>query len=353
MGVAFFSVALLLGTPASDGFLFAVGVTVAVVPEGLLPTITLSLAMGAQRMAERRALVRHLEAVETLGSTTFICTDKTGTLTRNEMSVVEVWMPDGSVTVQGNGYDPSGEITCTPPGCRGSLSDLALAARRCSSGHAALEDGQWVAQGDPMEAALDTLGRRAGVDVTADSQAAPERARFPFDVRFCHGCGSAVAEADAHAEYKQVTVLFADVVHSMDIAAAVGPERLREIMAELVNRATVVVQRYGGTVDKFTGDGLMAVFGAPIALEDHAFRACLAALGIQSEAERLAVKIQDRDGVDLQLRVGLNSGQVIAGEIGSGPLGYTAVGEHVGMAQRMESVAPPGGVTLRMCDKII
>ena len=166
------------------------------------------------------------------------------------------------------------------------------------------------------------------------------------NARFCHGCGSTVTEADTHAEYKQVTVLFADVVHSMDIASAVGPERLREIMAELVNRATVVVQRYGGTVDKFTGDGLMAAFGAPIALEDHAFRACLAALGIQSEAERLAVKIQDRDGVDLQLRVGLNPGQVIAGEIGSGPLGYTAVGEHVGMAQRMESVAPPGGVTL-------
>ena len=254
MGVAFFSVALLLGTPASDGFLFAVGVTVAVVPEGLLPTITLSLAMGAQRMAERRALVRHLEAVETLGSTTFICTDKTATLTRNEMSVVEVWMPDGSVTVQGNGYDPSGEITCTPPGCRGSLSDLALAARRCSSGHAALEDGQWVAQGDPMEAALDTLGRRAGVDVTADSQAAP-RAR-PVSVRrpvLPWLWLERVAEADAHAEYKQVTVLFADVVHSIGHSGrGLGPERLREIMAELVNRATVVVQRYGGTVDKFT-----------------------------------------------------------------------------------------------------
>ena len=76
-----------------------------------------------------------------------------------------------------------------------------------------------------------------------------------------------------------MTVLFADVVHSMDIAAAVGAERLREIMTELVNRAAVVVQRYGGTVDKFTGDGIMAVFGAPAALEDHAVRACLAALG--------------------------------------------------------------------------
>ena len=99
-------------------------------------------------------------------------------------------------------------------------------------------------------------------------------------------------------------------------------------------------------MDKFTGDGIMAVFGAPVALEDHAIRACLAALGVQEEAKGLAADVQDRDGVDLRLRVGLNSGQVIAGEIGSGPFGYTAIGEQVGMAQRMESVAPPGGVML-------
>ncbi len=143
-----------------------------------------------------------------------------------------------------------------------------------------------------------------------------------------------------------MTVLFADVVHSMDIASAVGAERLREIMADLADRCAAVVERYGGTVDKFTGDGIMAVFGAPVALEDHAVRACLAALGVQEEAKRLAVDVRERDGVDLQLRVGLNSGQVIAGEIGSGALGYTAIGEQVGMAQRMESVAPPGGVML-------
>ena len=106
------------------------------------------------------------------------------------------------------------------------------------------------------------------------------------------------------------------------------------------------MKRYGGTVDKFTGDGIMAVFGAPLALEDHAVRACLAALGIQDETERLAAEVNDRDGIDLRLRVGLNSGQVIAGEIGSGPFGYTTIGEQVGMAQRMESVAPPGGVML-------
>jgi adenylate cyclase len=82
--------------------------------------------------------------------------------------------------------------------------------------------------------------------------------------RFCDGCGAPVTEHDTHAEYKQVTVLFADVVQSMDIAAAVGAERLREIMTELVDRSSVVVQHLGGTVDKFTGDGIMAVFGAPV-----------------------------------------------------------------------------------------
>src|ERR1700720_4280462 len=164
--------------------------------------------------------------------------------------------------------------------------------------------------------------------------------------KFCSECGAAVSPVPKPAEYKQVTVLFADVVHSMDIAAAVGAERLREIITDLADRCAAVVTRYGGTVDKFTGDGIMAVFGAPVALEDHAVRACLAALGVQEEAKRLAVDVRERDGVDLQLRVGLNSGQVIAGEIGSGALGYTALGEQVGMAQRMESVAPPGGVML-------
>src|ERR1700747_2603970 len=118
------------------------------------------------------------------------------------------------------------------------------------------------------------------------------------NARFCHGCGSPVKDGDTRAEYKQVTVLFADLVHSMDIAAAVGAERLREIMAELVNRATGVVQHFGGTVDKFTGEGIMAVFGAPMALEDHAVRACRAALGVQGDTVRLAGDVKERDGVN-------------------------------------------------------
>ncbi|RDH78885.1 cyclase [Mycolicibacterium moriokaense] len=165
------------------------------------------------------------------------------------------------------------------------------------------------------------------------------------NAKFCDECGAPTTAAAHTPEYKQVTVLFADVVRSMDIAAAVDTERLREIMTVLVERAAAVVNRYGGTAE-YNGDGVMALFGAPVALEDHAVRGCLAALAIQDEANRLSADVQRRDGVALQLRVGLDSGQVIAGEIGSGSMGYAATGHHVGMAQRIESAAPPGGVLL-------
>ena len=169
---------------------------------------------------------------------------------------------------------------------------------------------------------------------------------LPDDARFCLQCGATIAAPHSPAEYKQVTVLFADVVRSMDIAAAVGAERLREIMTELLDRSAAVVKRYGGTVNQFTGDGIMAVFGAPVTLEDHAFRAGLSALEIQKATEAIASEVKRCDGIEFRLRIGLNSGQVIAGEVGTSPLGYTAIGEQVGMAQRMESVAPPGGVML-------
>jgi class 3 adenylate cyclase len=170
--------------------------------------------------------------------------------------------------------------------------------------------------------------------------------RLRKNAKFCDECGAPAAPSGDTAEYKQVTVLFADVVRSMDLAASLELERYREIMTELVERSAALVQRYGGGTVESTGDGVMAIFGAPIALEDHAFRGCLTALAIQEEAERLAGEVARSDGVDLRLRVGLNSGPVIAGEIGSGSLGYAATGETIGFAQRMESVAPPGGVML-------
>jgi calcium-translocating P-type ATPase len=178
VGGTFFGIAVLVGASTTDGLLFAIGVTVALVPEGLLPTVTLSLAFGAQRMAGRNALVRRLESVETLGSTTFICTDKTGTLTCNEMEVVEAWTPSGSALVRGSGYAPTATVTA-PVEAAGALDELAAAALRCSDGRVHEQEGAWVPEGDPMEAALHAFALRLGMAV-ADG---PAVARFPFDAR--------------------------------------------------------------------------------------------------------------------------------------------------------------------------
>ncbi|MGH9678647.1 MAG: HAD-IC family P-type ATPase, partial [Candidatus Acidiferrales bacterium] len=182
VGSIFLVIALLVGIRLTDGFLFALGVTVALVPEGLLPTVTLSLAMGAQRMAARGALVRRLESVETLGSTTFICTDKTGTLTQNEMSVVEAWTPKGQASIEGPGYDPTGTVHAEP-GLLSLLKELALSAALYSNGRAVSCEGRWVAQGNPLEVSLDVFARRLKVDVQAEEEISPAIRRFPFDPR--------------------------------------------------------------------------------------------------------------------------------------------------------------------------
>ncbi|WP_182526531.1 cation-translocating P-type ATPase [Nocardioides dongkuii] len=162
-GVALGIGSVLLGLGLTEAFLFGVGVSVALVPEGLLPTVTLSLARGAQLMARRQALVRRLDAVETLGATTFICTDKTGTLTQNRMSVVAVATTAGTVRIAGEGYSPDGTLDGSPQAVerarRGAAAALACVTGRVSRG----PDGTWVAEGDPMEAAIHALALRAGV----------------------------------------------------------------------------------------------------------------------------------------------------------------------------------------------
>jgi calcium-translocating P-type ATPase len=194
-GAVFLVIAALVGIRLTDAFVFALGVMVALVPEGLLPTVTLSLAWGAQRMAEHKALVRRLEAVETLGSTTFICTDKTGTLTLNEMSVVEVWTPFGRSSVQGRGYDPHGAIDVDPVQ-RSALYELALSASYCSNGSVARRGDRWVAQGNPLEAALYVFACRMGIDPRIRQTAGS--VIFPFDPR--RRRMSAVADARLHVK---------------------------------------------------------------------------------------------------------------------------------------------------------
>lgn len=161
VGVVLSSAALALGSTVTQALLFGVGVMVALVPEGLLPTVTLSLARGAQRMATQNALVRRLEAVETLGATTFICTDKTGTLTRNEMSVAEAWTAGGILLTSGSGYDPHGEVNGRPEAIT-VARQAARGALACVVGRTVEREGHWVAEGDPMDVALDTFARRLG-----------------------------------------------------------------------------------------------------------------------------------------------------------------------------------------------
>ncbi|MDX6608357.1 MAG: hypothetical protein QOF85_282 [Solirubrobacterales bacterium] len=146
--------------------------------------------------------------------------------------------------------------------------------------------------------------------------------------------------AQLGGERKQVTVLFADVQGSMDMAERQDPEQWHAIMQRFFSTLADAVHRFEGTVDKFTGDGIMAVFGAPVAHEDHARRACYAALKMLDDVGEYAAELRRKHGLNFSTRIGINSGEVVAGEIGEG--GYTAVGHTVGLAQRMEALAEPG-----------
>jgi adenylate cyclase len=163
--------------------------------------------------------------------------------------------------------------------------------------------------------------------------------------RFCEVCGA--ARAGLEGERKQVTILFADVVDSMALSQRVDPEDWHGIMGRLLQLLASGVHRYGGTVDKFTGDGVMAIFGAPLAHEDHARRACHAALELKRDLVGWVAEVRGSHDLDVAVRIGLNSGEVVVGSIGDeGAMSYTAIGHTVGLAKRMEEVARPGHICL-------
>src|SRR4051794_16036137 len=130
---------------------------------------------------------------------------------------------------------------------------------------------------------------------------------------------------------------------SMDLAEQQDPEEWRKIMQRFFSILAAAVERFDGTVDKFTGDGIMAVFGAPVAHEDHAQRACYAALQMLEDVADYAAELRRGSGLNFSTRIGINSGEVVAGAIGQGSDSeYTAIGHTVGLAQRMEALAEPG-----------
>ncbi len=214
MGViVFFLTSLLVGMEVKESFIFAIGIIVALVPEGLLPTVTLALAIGVQRMARRNALVRRLSAVETLSATTVICTDKTGTLTKNEMTLRSLWIPSTEIEVTGVGYDPTGEVLIPERGEKGRQTEgkgithphplrrfksplpispldvqvkfLLAGAALCSNAKLIHLTGpsRWEEIGDPTEAALIVAAIKAGLNPEELQRQSPRVREIPFDSR--------------------------------------------------------------------------------------------------------------------------------------------------------------------------
>ena len=183
-GLAFFGVSLLLGSPAHDGFLFGIGVIVALVPEGLLPTLTLSLAMSATRMAHRGALVRHLESVETLGATTVICSDKTGTMTTNQMTARAARTSTRDLRTTNAGWAPGGTLLESDlpldADALAELDPLLRAAALCGDARLESFHGQWRCVGDPTEGALLAFAHKGGVHRDEVERFTPRVREFPF-----------------------------------------------------------------------------------------------------------------------------------------------------------------------------
>ena len=198
-------------------------------------------------------------------------------------------------------------------------------------------------------------------------------ASTPPGKKFCGQCGSPLAEAkpvhpvdysrpqtytpkfladkiltsrqSIEGERKLVTVLFADLANYTAMSEKLDPEEVHQIMDGCFKILMDEVHKYEGTVDKFTGDGVMALFGAPIAHEDHARRACYAALGIQKALDAYGDRVKEESKIAFKMRVGLNSGPVMVGAVGSDlRMDYTAVGDTVNLASRMETLADPGAI---------
>jgi class 3 adenylate cyclase/tetratricopeptide (TPR) repeat protein len=192
----------------------------------------------------------------------------------------------------------------------------------------------------------------------------------PAGARFCNDCGAHLAaptitpeprsytprhlvekilasRSALRGERKLVTVLFADVARSMELAERVDPEEWHRLLDRLFRILAGGVHRYEGTINQYTGDGIMALFGAPIAHEDHAQRACAAALDLARELGVLAEDVRRESGLEFAVRMGLNSGEVVVGRIGDDlRMDYTAQGHVVGLAARVQQLAPPGGITV-------
>ncbi|MBL8619958.1 MAG: HAD-IC family P-type ATPase [Myxococcales bacterium] len=235
------AIGLARGLPIGAVVMVAISQVVGVIPEGLPVAMTIALAIGVQRMARRRVVVRRLTAVETLGSTTVICTDKTGTLTRNEMTVTAVWLPDGrALTVTGVGYAPTGALRdgdaplpAPPPA---AVQALLEAAALCNDAHLHHDGDQWKPIGDPTEVALCTLAAKGGVDVDALRARHPRRGELPFTA-----ATKLMATAHAGPDGREVVLIKGAPEEVLALCADADRAAVRAAVEALAGRALRVL----------------------------------------------------------------------------------------------------------------
>ncbi|OIO55741.1 ATPase [Candidatus Peregrinibacteria bacterium CG1_02_54_53] len=262
------------GQPILDMIIFGVALAVAVVPEALPAVVTISLAIGVQRMVKRNALIRHLPAVETLGSTSVICSDKTGTLTRDEMTVRRIWMWDETYDVTGSGYEPKGEFQkdkqhIDPPE---TLRDLLRAAVLASDTRLVRgEGGTWSIKGDPTEGSLVVVAAKAGIHKDREDELAPRKSEIPFTseskrmvtlletpqglTAFAKGAPEVIVESCGYIRTPEgTTALTADVkTKVLTVARTMANDALRLL--------AVAVKETGDITDTGAGMTLLGLIG--------------------------------------------------------------------------------------------
>ena len=239
-------------------------------------------------------------------------------------------------------------MTC--PRCHTENREGARFCRKCGATFAAVCAGC----GTPVEAGSKFCDR-CGAPLAATPAPPAAAPRFASPERYTpqHLAERILtSKAALEGERKQVTVLFADLKGSMELLADRDPEEARKLLDPVLERMMEAVHRYEGTVNQVMGDGIMALFGAPLAHEDHAVRACYAALRMQESVKQYAEEVQRRTGIPMQIRVGLNSGEVVVRSVGSDlRMDYTAVGQTTHLAARMEQLAT-GGRSLLTADTL-
>ncbi|EHJ91790.1 Cation-transporting ATPase pma1 [Vreelandella boliviensis LC1] len=265
--VVLFAFAVLVrGHVWSEALIAVVALAVAAIPEGLPAVITITLAIGVQRMARRNAAIRQLPAVETLGATSVICSDKTGTLTRNEMTVRRLEAPGGRMTVSGSGYVPEGRLTAETAGDvtedtrPTDIDSLILAGLLCNDAQLNYTDGEWHVIGDPMEGALVALAIKADLDPESTRHEWTRLAEIPFDAKHrfmatlnCHASeGARIFVKGAPDELLQLCSLQADGQGSVPLERDAWTARIAESAAQGERVLGLATKRVSSGTNKLT-----------------------------------------------------------------------------------------------------